>query len=424
MGLGDYCEERENGKKIDKEKLNKIINLNDKKEQINEDELIKSIQSDSPSSLYKILKFNLKNVLDGKKIKFNKLLNIECMGDDPIHNTFATKLSVKIEESFRGPKGGAIVFTEPNIQKMIDLIAQENAFHPVVDYVNSLPIWDRTPRIEKVIKEILGAEEKPLFQVFIKKFFISLIARPLNPGMQKDEVFILFGDQGIGKTTFFRIIGGKWHSDDSINLRDVGRAYDTINSCWLYEFSELGSLKKGDNDSVKLFLSKKFDKIRKAYDRRQSYWARQSVAVGSTNDERFLTDPTGSRRYWIVPCNKIDNEKLKDWKEQLLAEAKFLYESGEKTFLTTEEYYESEDNNKKHQVYDTWMIFVKDYIETKCNNDYVRVENLIRELKKDPGTWKDEDQKRITNILGQMGYRGKTIREGKDVFWAWSKKSR
>lgn len=218
-------------------------------------------------------------------------------------------------------------------------VASERAYHPVKEYLDSLPEWDGIKRVDTILTDYLGAEDSGYTRAVIRKTLAAAVARIYQPGTKFDSVLILNGPQGIGKSTLFAKMAGAWFSD-SLTLTDMRdkSGPEKLQGYWVLELGELAGMKKTDVETVKSFLSRVDDKYRASYGLNVESHPRQCVIVGSTNTESgFLRDITGNRRFWPV---RVDGQSVKKpWQIsegdvlQIWAEAKAAYEAGERLFL-------------------------------------------------------------------------------------------
>ena len=221
-------------------------------------------------------------------------------------------------------------------------VASERAYHPVREYLDALPEWDGTERIDTLLTDYLGAEDSGYTRAVMRKTLAAAVARIYQPGVKFDSVLILNGPQGIGKSTLFARLAGAWFSD-SLTLTDMRdkSGPEKLQGYWVLELGELAGMKKTDVETVKSFLSRVDDKYRASYGLNVESHPRQCVIVGSTNTESgFLRDITGNRRFWPVRVN--GQSEKKPWQLsgedvlQIWAEAKAAYENGESLFLEGE----------------------------------------------------------------------------------------
>jgi hypothetical protein len=218
------------------------------------------------------------------------------------------------------------------VRRVVDGIARRNSFHPVRDYLESLPVWDRKPRVGTWLIEYCGVESSDASPNYYamnvgEKFLISAIARILKPGCKVDHILVLEGEQGIGKSTAARILAGEWFTDQ---LGEMGSkdASMQVRGVWIVELSELGTLGRSESAREKAFISQQTERFRLPYGHRIVQVPRQCVFIGTTNLDTWLKDETGGRRFWPVQCRQIDQEALKQDRDQLWAEALVRYREG------------------------------------------------------------------------------------------------
>lgn len=179
-------------------------------------------------------------------------------------------------------------------------IFAENAFHPVIDWLEGLK-WDGKPRVRRLLIDYLGAEDNAYTEEITEKFFKAAIARVYKPGVKFDYCLTISGPQGIGKSTVLRMMGQKWFTDAVVSIKGK-EAMDQLQGNWIIELSEMQAATKAENEEMKAFISRQNDKYRPPYGRRVEDHLRQCVFAATTNDRIFLKDRTGGRRFWIVMC--------------------------------------------------------------------------------------------------------------------------
>ncbi len=216
------------------------------------------------------------------------------------------------------------------------LCAHKHAFNSVKDYLTGLS-WDGVQRLENLFIDYFGAESSLYTKAVAKKSFVAAVTRVMQPGAKFDNMVIISGAQGIGKSTFFAILGGEWFSD-SLMTFEGKEAAELIQGRWLIEVGELSGMTKSETNTVKQFLSKTDDIYREAYGRRTAQFPRKCVFFGTTNDSEYLRDPTGSRRFWPVDADPLKTTKsvfndLPKERDQIWAEAYFYWQLGEKLHL-------------------------------------------------------------------------------------------
>lgn len=222
-------------------------------------------------------------------------------------------------------------------------VAAEKAYHPIKEYLEELPAWDGTPRVETLFIDYFGAADTTYTRAVSRKSMVAAVARIYHPGTKFDSVPILNGPQGIGKSTFFAKLAGEWFSD-SLTLTDMRdkAGPEKLQGYWILELGELAGMRKADVETVKSFISRVDDKYRASYGVSVESHPRQCVIVGSTNAESgFLRDITGNRRFWPIPVSGSSRKKAwqitKDEVAQIWAETLVLYRRGEKLYLEGED---------------------------------------------------------------------------------------
>lgn len=233
-------------------------------------------------------------------------------------------------------------FSQRYFDIAVTRVTDERQYHPVRSYLENLPIWDGVKRVDTLLIDYLGADDNAYVRAVTRKTLCAAIARIMRPGIKFDNMMVLNGPQGIGKSTILAKLGGEWFSD-SLNLNDTKdkTAAEKLQGYWIMEVGELAGLRKSDTETLKAFLSKQTDIYRAAFGRRTQQHPRQCVFIGTTNAENgYLRDTTGNRRFWPVKVpgggHKQAWSMTQDDIDQIWAEAKELYESGESLYLDKE----------------------------------------------------------------------------------------
>ena len=196
------------------------------------------------------------------------------------------------------------------IMEALNIVVNENKFNPVVDYLEQLP-WDGKPHIENLLSDYLGVKKDRYSIECMKLFMLGAINRAYYPGCKFDYMPVLVGEQGVGKSTFFKILAGNddWYNDN-FNTVDGDKATEKLRGMWIVELAELLAVKKAQAvESIKAFITSTVDTYRPPYGRRTEQRPRVCVFAGTTNSTHFLTDRTGNRRYLPLMVNKSDVKK-------------------------------------------------------------------------------------------------------------------
>src|SRR5262249_49566476 len=213
---------------------------------------------------------------------------------------------------------------EPPKEAVIDAvtrIALNYRFNPALDYLEGLR-WDGRPRIDTWLSDYCGADNNPLNRAIGRKFLLATVRRARQPGCKFDNIIVLESPQGTLKSTLARVLAcDENFSDADVLASDKREQQELCEGVWIYEIAELSGLHKSEVEKVKAFASRQEDKARPAYGRKVEIRARTCVFFGTTNDNEYLQDQTGNRRFWPVAIVKVDIEAVRRDRDQLFAEA-------------------------------------------------------------------------------------------------------
>lgn len=313
-------------------------------------------------------------------------------------NLFSRREIVLKDLPWRKLRGGSKDFEDPDASNMrhymeecygfsgkeklndaLTIIFHDNGFHPVKDYFKSLPAWDGTPRVDTVFIDYLGSEDNAYSRAVTRKMLVAAVARIFDPGVKFDNMVVLVGEQGIGKSTVLDRLGVEWFTD-AFNFHmlkgESKRGEETIQGSWIVEIGELAGIGKADLESAKSFLSRREDKYRAAYGERIGYHPRQCVFFGTTNNPDFLRDVTGNRRFWPLTTDETAAAKnvFRDLHRgevaQIWAEALVLYKQGEPLHLTKEISDMAMQMQEAHTELDERAGLILNYLETKLPENW------------------------------------------------------
>lgn len=216
------------------------------------------------------------------------------------------------------------------------LLAMQSCMrHPVREYLLSLK-WDGVARADTIFIDYLGAEDTEYTRTVTRKALIGAVARIMQPGCKHDHILVLVGPQGCRKSTTLAKLGKSWFSDSFYTVQGK-EAYEQIQGFWLIEMGEMAATRKAELESIKQFASKQSDSYRAAYAKRTQEHPRQCAFFGTTNDDEFLRDATGGRRFWPVTVTDKGRETgdyfTAEIVDQVWAEIVMRYSAGENWYL-------------------------------------------------------------------------------------------
>ena len=263
---------------------------------------------------------------------------------------------------------------EGTIVAGVAMAAFERSFHPVVEMLDALPAWDGVERLAHWMHECLGAADTTYTRLVGAWFVMGMLRRVRNPGCQLDYMIVLEGLQGKRKSSALRVLAlrDEWFTDTPIRI-GTPDALLSLAGKLVTEIAELDSFNRAESTAVKAFVTSRVDRVREPYARRYVDRPRSGVLVGSTNQSEYFKDPTGSRRFWPVACEgEIDLDKLRDWREQLLAEALMRLGSADPevsrcwpTRAEEEQYLVPEQ--ERREIVDPWTEKLAAWVDSKQN---------------------------------------------------------
>jgi cell wall assembly regulator SMI1 len=268
-------------------------------------------------------------------LRYNQVTkDVELTPDNPLLPHESTPTQITTGVNYWAQTKHNLFFKHHEVQAAIVHVAKMNAFDPLQDYLNSVK-GDLVSRIDTFLETYCGAVLTDASGVDIsahvrrisRRWFIGAVARGLDPGCKNDTVLILEGDQGIRKSMMLDVLGGEWFADSAINISDKDSKMLAGRS-WIVEMPELSALHSSATEHQKAFFSSRVDKFRPPYGSVIEVFKRRCVFVGSTNDERYMNDITGNRRYWAVWCLKFLIRNARRDRDLLWAEAVRLYKEG------------------------------------------------------------------------------------------------
>ena len=269
------------------------------------------------------------------------------------------------------------VFSRRNVDAAFAKVADDRRFHPVRDYLEGLPPWDGECRIEILLCRCLQADDTPYVRAVTRKFFAAAVARIFYPGTKFDNVLVLDGAQGIGKSTIFRELAGDDYYSETLTLTDMNdkSAAEKLLGNWIVEIGELAGMRKAEIEKVKAFISTRDDKFRPSFGHVVESHPRQAVMVATVNGERgYLRDVTGNRRFWIVKCRQTEAVKRFEFsseeRDQIWAEAVWRWKNGEKLWLEGDLLKDAEEVQRSAMEKDDRLGMVDAYLNTLLPEDW------------------------------------------------------
>lgn len=283
-------------------------------------------------------------------------------------------------------------FSQRNYDIAVAKVTDDRSYHPIREFLQALPEWDKVERVDTLLIDYLGAADNKYVRAVTRKTLCAAACRVLNPGCKFDTMLVLNGSQGIGKSTLIAKLGGEWFSD-SLSLNDTKdkTAAEKLQGYWILEIGELAGLRKAEVETLRSFLSRQNDIYRASFGKRTTPHPRQCVFFGTTNAESgYLRDTTGNRRFW--PVKTLGGGSKRSWdvtQEEVLqiwAEVMHYVKAGEKLYLDPEVEALAKAEQREAMESDEREGLVREYLEA-----------LI------PDNWDDMDTFERRNFLDGTG---------------------
>ena len=233
--------------------------------------------------------------------------------------------------------------TKSTICDCLDVIADERRYNPVLEMLKSQQ-WDGIDRISEYL-DIIGLTD-PFYQTLVYKWLVQCVAMACNDPrtpQSADGALVYQGAQGVGKTSSLReIVPNQAWFKGGADLDPKNK--DTIiqaTSCWICELGELDRVTKREQAPIKAIITAEFDNYRAPYAHKAVRRPRRTSFCGTVNQEEYLADVTGNRRFWTVKLTSVDLEKLfslsAQWKIQLWVQTYLHYSDNPQGFRLTGE---------------------------------------------------------------------------------------
>lgn len=234
----------------------------------------------------------------------------------------ATALTAYLQRRFEMPH-----LKVRTVEEALTLVGLEQQVDPLRAYVEGLA-WDGVPRLDGWLVRHFGVEDTEYARMAGTNWLVGMAARALRPGCQMQNMVLLEGRQGIGKSMGVRALVPDamfGETTDSIANKDF---FVSLSGKWLVEIGELSALRGASEERIKSVISMPSTRYRAPFARDAQDHPRRCVFVGTTNSDVHYSDVTGARRFWPVKCGRVDVDGIARDRDQLFAEARALLEAG------------------------------------------------------------------------------------------------
>lgn len=306
------------------------------------------------------------------------------------------------------------IYSDKKHYDALRILFQERSYNPVLEILQNLPKWDGVERCEHFLTKWALADDTPYVHECSRLIFAGGIWRMMLPGCKMDDVIVLVGKQGGGKSSLIRFLA--LHDDYFGEIKTVegDKATEQLAGKWVLEIPELAAFTRAKEvEAVKAFITRQKDSYRKPYDRNVDDRPRRCIFIGSTNNPNFLVDLTGNRRFYPVQTHSVgydlfrhENE-CRDYIAMCWAEALQKYEEGRMPNYANESLVDEYRKAQEYATQDDWRIgVIEQYLAQKSVGDFVCVKELVDKAlsfdKEHPLNPTPRDSKDIGIIMSRM----------------------
>ena len=325
----------------------------------------------------------------------------------PFGDADYTRLAEYLEREFQ-PIG------KERLRDAVYLVAHENQFDSAILWIDSLP-GSSAKRIDTFMTQYMGVPDSPYARAVSRYMWTALAGRVLDPGCQADMAPVFIGDQGSGKTSAVKAISpamdfyvevGFHEKEDDLARKMRGRLVG--------EVAELTGMRKKEVEALKAFMTRTHENWVPKFKEFGATFPRRLLFIGTTNEERFLVDSTGNRRWLPIRVGKTDITALRRDVLELWAEARDLYRAEGIQWAEAERL--AREIHKDHEVEDPWEERVTDWLDSeeqdvdgtktpvKTRTYLTTGMVLVEALRIEPGRASRADEMRVGALLRKLGW--------------------
>ncbi len=328
-------------------------------------------------------------VLEGDEkyehVKFNVLKNSpEDIGDDGKYHRWADADSAESKRYIEKEYG---MHQAQKHDDAIRIFFRHREYHPIQQLMENVE-WDGVERCEHFLTKWMKADDTPYVREVSRLIFAGGIHRLYDPGCKFDDMPVLIGtSQGEGKSTIVRWLNMQDEFFNEVTEFDGQRGIEQLDGGWICEVSELLALtKQKEQEAVKGYLTRQVDSIRRPFDRSVTDYPRRCIFIGTTNNEQFLRDKTGNRRFYPVHVHSSGyelfehEEECREYIRACWAEAKAKYKRKEMPCVANSNMREVFKTAQENAMEDDWREgVIEAYLSRKAAGDFVCVKMIADE---------------------------------------------
>lgn len=342
------------------------------------------------------------------QFRYDEMLCAVVFPDQPITDPDTYRILEWMQDN-----GQPRMTIEP-VRQAVEIVGREHAFHPVRDWLVSLQSDSRL-LLSSWLTTYLGAPDDEYHRQVGVLFLASMVARIMEPGCKQDHTLVLEGPQRLLKSSVCEVLAGgqRYFSDSIPSIEADKEVAQHLAGKWIIEISELSAFQRADNEKLKAFLTRKVEKYRPVYGRKEVSEPRQCCFIGTTNKKTWSKDETGARRFWPVVCGSIDIDGLQRDRDQLFAEAVEFYQTHRRwwpepgvedaLFVPQQEARYEEDAWAK--AVDSWdqILFASDGV-SRVSPPFYLLDIATAALGIKPDHFHVGEQRRLVAVLDRLGW--------------------
>lgn len=357
------------------------------------------------------------------KDTYTDMLTVTPVGQDrrPFRDTDYTEIALRLT------KGGFNPIPTQMLKEAVQYVGQQHAFDSAIDWLHGLPAWDGVPRVDSFCTRYLGAEPGAYATAVSRYWWTAHAGRVLVPGIQADMAIILISGQGTGKTSALKAIvpGPEHYVELSLSDRDDDLSR-LMRGKLIGELEELRGLNGRDSESIKAWISRQRETWTPKYMEFAQQFPRRLVLVGTSNQDEFLADETGNRRWLPIRVgNHQDREGIARDRDQLWAEAKVLFSAHGVCWQEAETI--ARGQHHEFQIQDPWGHVIEQWLDCQdvsgakpMDKGYLTMDEVLRDaIGLEVTRIHMTEQFRAAKVLKQMGLHRtvKRVKKGLQKVW-------
>ena len=312
------------------------------------------------------------------------------------------------------------------IRDVVMKVADDNVFDTAQVWLDGL-VWDGVPRIERFLPTYFGADDTPYARAVSLYLWTAMAGRVVEPGVKADMVPILVGAQGLMKSSAIAAMvpGHEFFTEISFHEKDEDLARK-MRGRLIAEIGELRGLHTRELEGIKAFITRTHENWVPKYREFAVQFPRRLIFIGTTNQDQFLADDTGNRRWLPVRVEQANIEAVRRDRLQCWAEARVLFDLLGIAFQAAEKL--GADVHDEFTLPERWFNEISDWLdapdaltdETPRTRQYLRVHDIAREcLRMEPTRLERKDETQISKVLRMLGYERKKVRVSERVLWCF-----